>query len=65
MNSSVNPGNNDKLALSARRSAVSMFNARYSVAAIATAANEEGRCYSYEEEPVSPDKEIQREGSVH
>ena len=39
-----------------------MFNAGYSVAAIATAASEGGRRYSYKEEPVSPD-EI--EGSVH
>ena len=54
-----------RLALSARRSAVSMFNAGYSVAAIATAATKGGRRYSYEEEPVLPDKEIQREGSVH
>ena len=55
-----------RLALSARRSAVSMFNAAgYSVAAIVTAATKGGRRYSYEEEPVSPDKEIQREGSVH
>ena len=54
-----------RLALSARRSAVSMFNTGYSVAAIATAATEGGTRYSYEEEPVSPDKEIQREGSVH
>ena len=42
-----------------------MLNAGYSVAGIATAATEGGRCYSYEEEPVSPDKEIQKEGSVH
>jgi len=54
-----------RLALSARRSAVSMFNAGYSVAAIAAAATEGGRRYSHEEEPVSPDKEIKREGSVH
>ena len=55
-----------RLALSARpRSAVSMFNAGYSVAAIAAAATEGGRRYSYEEEPVSSDKEIKREGSVH
>ena len=60
MNSSVNPGNNDKtIALSARRSAVSMFNAGYSVAAI------QQQLRSYEEEPVSPDKEIQTEGSIH
>ena len=55
-----------RLALSARlQTAVSMFNAGHSVAAIATAATKGGRRYSYEEEPVSPDKEIQREGSVH
>ena len=54
-----------RLALSARRSAVSMFNAGYFMAAIATAATKGGRRYSYEEEPVSPDKEIQGEGSLH
>ena len=65
VHSSVNPGNYcgmTRLALGTRRSAVSLFNAGYSVAAIQQRLHGGGRRYSYKKEPVSSDKKFKEMG---